>query len=70
MPWLSDSEMEALTKRKKPTAQMRVLAEAGIPFKVVAGRPVVVHDALYEEMPRRSRPFAPDVLEGGKLLAR
>lgn len=63
--WLSDAELRDLTRRKRPSAQMRVLAQAGIPFNVVAGRPVVVKDALYEEVSRRSRFTAPHVLERG-----
>ena len=39
--WLSEQEVEELTRRKRPKAQMRVLADAGIPFKKVDKRPVV-----------------------------
>ena len=43
-PWLTDKELELLTRRKQPAAQMRVLSEAGIPYKEVDKRPVVRRD--------------------------
>jgi len=39
--WLTDEQVEALTRRKQPAAQMRELNRAGIAFDEVAGRPVV-----------------------------
>lgn len=63
--WLSPTQLIDLTGKKRPSAQMRELARSGIPFKVVNGRPVVVPDALYEEMSRRPRFTPPHVLERG-----
>jgi len=63
--WLSPKQLEDLTGKKRPSAQMRELARSGIPFKVVAGRPIVVQDALYEEVSRRPRFTTPHVLERG-----
>ena len=40
-PWLTDEQVESLTRLKQPAAQMRELKRAGIPFDEVAGRPVV-----------------------------
>lgn len=40
--WLSDDQVAELTRRKRPSAQIRELMRAGIPFRVVAGRPIVV----------------------------
>jgi len=50
--WLTDKQLEALTRRKRPSAQAQVLLEAGIPFDMVDGRPVVLKDSLS----RRERP--------------
>lgn len=43
LPWLTDEELVALTKRRQPAAQMRRLREATppIPYTQCAGRPVV-----------------------------
>jgi hypothetical protein len=40
--WLTEQQIEKLTRRKRPSAQIRVLAQDGIPFRVVAGRPIVI----------------------------
>ena len=40
--WLNDEQLVQLTRRKQPSAQIRALVAAGIPFKVVSGRPIVV----------------------------
>lgn len=40
-PWLSEEQLESLTKRKQASAQVKELARAGIPFCMVADRPVV-----------------------------
>jgi hypothetical protein len=39
--WLSDKEVARLTRKKRPTAQIRVLEESRIQFRVVDGRPIV-----------------------------
>ena len=43
LPWLTQ-QLESLTGRKKPGAQMRVLRESDppIPFTVVNGKPIVM----------------------------
>jgi hypothetical protein len=50
--WLTDKQLESLTRRKRPRAQAQVLREAGIPYDMVDGRPVVLKDSLS----RRERP--------------
>ena len=42
MTWLSERKIESLTRKRRPSAQARVLKEAGIPFRLVDGRPVVL----------------------------
>ena len=42
MIWLTDKQLEAYTRRKRPSAQAQVLREAGIPFRIVDGRPMVM----------------------------
>lgn len=44
--WLTEAEVAALTRRKRPSAQMRELVRSGIPFRVVDGRPIVVERDL------------------------
>lgn len=56
--WLSKEQVEELTQRKRYSAQIKVLVESGIPFKVVAGRPIVVEKALYESE-KKVRRLAP-----------
>lgn len=51
--WLSRQELEELTQRKRWSAQIRVLIEAGIPFQVVAGRPIVIKEDLHQVRDRR-----------------
>lgn len=46
--WLSEEQLTALTKRKRPSAQIRQLAADGVPFRVVAGRPIVIEADLRE----------------------
>lgn len=43
LPWLTPEEVQALTDRRQPAAQIRVLQDAKprISFKVVGGRPIV-----------------------------
>ena len=41
---LTDKQVAALTRRKQPAAQARVLLDAGIPFRMVDKRPVVRSD--------------------------
>lgn len=40
-PWLNDEQLEALTRRKQTAAQVKELTRSGIPFRMVADRPVV-----------------------------
>jgi hypothetical protein len=49
---LTEKELERLTRRKRPSAQAQVLREAGIPYWMVDGRPVVLKDSLYREKPK------------------
>jgi len=49
---LTDKELERLTRRKRPSAQAQVLREAGIPYWMVDGRPVVLKDSLFREKPK------------------
>lgn len=44
--WLTEKQLERFTRRKRPSAQARVLREAGIPYDLVDGRPVVLKDNL------------------------
>lgn len=39
--FLSEKEVQKLTRRKQPAAQCRVLRESGIAYRLVDGRPVV-----------------------------
>lgn len=50
--WLTEKQVERLTRRKRPSAQAEVLREAGIPYSMVDGRPVVLKDSLYREKPK------------------
>lgn len=50
--WLTEKQLEALTRRKRPTAQADVLRQAGIPYDMVDGRPIVLKDSLS----RREKP--------------
>jgi hypothetical protein len=55
MTWLSDKEVARLTRKKRPSAQIRVLVDAGIPFRVVDGRPIVVETHVSPESDKRVR---------------
>lgn len=57
MPWLNAQQVEELTRRKQPKAQMRVLQAAYIPFTQdeVTGQVIVTEEGLL------SAPFAPYV---------
>lgn len=46
MSWLTERQLIALTRRRQPAAQIRVLKEAGVPHRVVDGRPVVMASAI------------------------
>lgn len=46
MTWLSDKEVAEYTRRVKPSAQRKVLDRAGIPYKWVDGRPVVLRSDI------------------------
>lgn len=50
--WLTDEEVEALTRRQRPTAQARVLLQSGIPFRMVDGRPIVEKGIVVKSEPR------------------
>jgi hypothetical protein len=52
--WLTEQEVEALTGRKQPAAQARVLAKDRIPFRMVNNRPVVVRSDLHPDESRSS----------------
>ncbi len=47
---LTEQEVVEITRRARPSAQARVLKEAGIPFRLIAGRPVVAREALLETL--------------------
>ena len=58
--WLIDNQVAELTRRKRPSAQIRLLAESGIPFDVVDGRPVVLKESLsHREKPKGKLILAP-----------
>lgn len=50
--WLTDKQLERLTRRKRPRAQAQVLREAGIPYSMVDGRPIVAKDWQHTERPK------------------
>lgn len=43
---LDDAELIQITRRRRPSAQARVLREAGIPYRMIAGRPVIARARL------------------------
>lgn len=45
-PWLTEEQLERLTKKKRPSAQAEELRRAGVPFRMVAGRPIVLIQSL------------------------
>lgn len=47
--WLTQAQLVELTRRKRPSAQAKALIEAGIPFRIVSGRPIVVESDLSTE---------------------
>lgn len=53
--WLSEQEVQSLTRRKRTSAQIRVLVEAGIPFLLVDGRPIVVKTHVSPASEKRVR---------------
>ena len=40
--WLSDDQLKEYTKRTRVDAQCKVLNDAQIPYRMVAGRPIVM----------------------------
>lgn len=58
--WLTPAEVEALTARKRWTAQCRVLAQMGVPYRPnAAGRPLVERSAVLttpKRAPKSSEP--------------
>ena len=64
MTFLSPAQLEGLTGRRQPAAQIRWLAQSGLRFWVRAdGRPAVPADQVFE-----ARPAGPD-LEALQRLA-
>jgi len=61
VPWLKPKQLESLTGRKKPSAQMRVLRESDppIPFTVVNGKPIVMVSDLCK---KEADSFAPQLV--------
>jgi hypothetical protein len=47
--WLTEAEVQELTRRKQGAAQARKLGEAGIPFRMVDNRPVVLRSDVQTE---------------------
>lgn len=47
--WLTDKEVQRLTRKKRPSAQARVLAEAGIEYRMVDNRPLVPVDQFKQQ---------------------
>ena len=54
--WLTDEQVAELTKAKRVSKQVEVLARAGVPFKIVAGRPIVLLSALEPSLEDAPRP--------------
>lgn len=54
--WLTEDEIAALTKCKRVPGQVRELMAAGIDFRMVAGRPLVLVSALEPVAESRPRP--------------
>lgn len=59
--WLSPTEVEDLTARKRWSAQCRALAGMGIAFQPNAvGRPLVLRDAIIKPKATKKTPKEPD----------
>ena len=56
MSWLSDKEVAKLTRKKRPSAQIRVLRDDGIRFRVVDGRPIVPRSEIEQTHPEAFQP--------------
>lgn len=56
--FLSDKEVESITRRKRGDAQARVLLDAGISFRMVDGRPLVPA----EQFQHTPKPFEPQLV--------
>ena len=56
MSWLTDRQVIALTRRRQPAAQIRVLKESGIQFRVIDGHPIVLASAIEPGGERRDTP--------------
>jgi hypothetical protein len=54
--WLSDKEVADLTRKKRPSAQIRVLRDGGIQFRVVDGRPIVPRSEIEQTRPDTFQP--------------
>lgn len=70
--WLTPEEVEDLTARQRWTAQCRMLAEMGVPFRPNAiGRPLVEREAvLSTEKQARKKPQPNwDAIRNGKAKA-
>lgn len=58
---LTELELQQITRKVRPSAQARVLRESGIPFKMVAGWPVVARAALVETLMNGRHTTGPQV---------
>ena len=60
--FLTDVEIEHLTRRKQGKAQAQMLRKMGIPFHLRDGRPVVTWEAVNGREKRRAEPFRFDLV--------
>jgi hypothetical protein len=54
--WLTEKQVQDLTKAKQVQKQVAVLTRDGVPFKMVAGRPIVMESALAPVAESTARP--------------
>ena len=54
--WLPDEEVAELTRAKRVSKQVEVLTKDGVPFRMVAGRPIVMVSALENAEPEPPEP--------------
>ena len=52
LPWLSDTEVEALTKKKRPSAQIKVLVSMRIDHRVRPDGSIVVLTSALNQQPK------------------
>lgn len=48
--FLTEEEVETLTKKRQPAAQARALREVGVPYLMISGRPVVARAVLMDTL--------------------